>query len=142
MSLCMHQTCYYFNGCDRFSKKQTPTPLYQLIAPDCFGCRLISEQISCPPDWRILKRNGEYCIQRKDKFWIFYKWTYIRKESSWGEGKAIIRWFRTAYEAYVEIEELIKEIEKKKIRLAEEAKKKKEAKKIWKKENGVVCGDK
>jgi hypothetical protein len=135
----MHKTCYYFNGCDRFSKKQTPTPLYQLIAPDCFGCRLISEQISCPPDWRILKKNGDYCIQRKDRLWIFSKWTYIRKDFPWGEA---IRWFRTAYEAYVEIEELIKEIEKKKIRLAEEAKKRKEAKKVWKKENGVVCGDK
>lgn len=139
MSLCMHQTCYYFNGCDRFSKKQTPTPLYQLIAPDCFGCRLISEQISCPPDWRILKRNGEYCIQRKDKFWIFYKWTYIKKWGPWGES---ISWFRTAYAAYRDIENMINVEKREKAKKAEEAKKRKEAKKIWKKENGVVCGDK
>ena len=136
---CPYDTCYYFKGCDQFSNKRTPASLYQLVAPDCFGCKLISEQISCPPDWRILKKNGDYCIQRKDRLWIFSKWTYIRRDSLWGEA---IKWFKTAYEAYVEIENLIKIEEKTKIRLAEEAKKRKEAKKIWKKENGVVCGDK
>ena len=136
---CLYKDCYYFKGCDQFSNKQKPVISYQLVAPDCFGCRLISDQISCPPDWRILKKNGDYCIQRKDRLWIFSKWTYIRRESPWGEA---IRWFRTAYEAYVEIEILTKEDTQRKIRLAEEAKKRKEAKKVWKKENGVVCGDK
>ena len=136
---CPYDTCYYFKGCDQFSNKRTPASLYQLVAPDCFGCKLISDQISCPPDWRILKKNGDYCIQRKDRLWIFSKWTYIRAWAPMGER---IVSYPTAYEAYVKLESRRKAVEESKIKKAVAKEKLKLAKKIWKKENGVVCGDK